>query len=117
MLMISCRNAVTWAYHFSGSSDRGDSPHWTLDPTWLQRVADVVDMATSHDLYVLVNVHHDSRLRLWADLTVSDVNYTMVEEKFYRLWYQIGTKLACTSAMVAFEPLNEAPGETADIAD
>lgn len=115
MLMISCRDAVTWAYHFAGSSNQGDPPDWNIDPAWLQRVADVVDMATSHDLHVLVNVHHDSRL--WADLTVSGVNYTMVEKKFYRLWYQIGTKLACTSALVAFEPLNEAPGETADIAD
>lgn len=110
MLITSCPDAVTWAYHFAG-----DSPEWNIDPAWLQRVADVVDMATSHDLHVLVNVHHDSRL--WADLTVPGVNYTMVEEKFYRLWYLIGTKLACTSALVAFEPLNEAPGETADIAD
>lgn len=114
-LIISCRDAVTWAYHFVGSSNEGDSPNWTVDPAWLQRVADVVHMATSHDLHVLVNVHHNSRL--WADLTVGRVNYTTVEEKFYRLWYRIGTKLACTSALVAFEPLNEAPGETADIAD
>lgn len=38
----------------------------------------------------------------------------MIEEKFYRLWYQIGTKLACKSSLVAFEPINEIPCEDAD---
>jgi endoglucanase len=37
----------------------------------------------------------------------------MIEEKFYRLWYQIGTKLACKSSLVAFEPINEPPCNTA----
>lgn len=38
----------------------------------------------------------------------------MIEEKFYRLWYQIGTKLACKSNMVGFEPINEPPCNNAD---
>jgi endoglucanase len=37
----------------------------------------------------------------------------MIEEKFYRLWYQVGTKLACKSSLVAFEPINEPPCNTA----
>lgn len=37
----------------------------------------------------------------------------MVEEKLYSLWYQIGTKLACKSNLVAFEPINEPPCNTA----
>lgn len=49
----SVRLPVTWAYHFTGSS-----PDWTVDPTWLQRVSDVVDMITSRGLYVIVDVHH-----------------------------------------------------------
>ncbi|KAI3546792.1 endoglucanase B [Colletotrichum filicis] len=110
----SVRIPVTWMNHFIGFSDQGDSPDWTVDPEWLQRVANVVDMATSRDLYVIINVHHDSHF--WADLTVANANYSMIEEKFYRLWYQIGTKLACTPSLVAFEPLNEAPGDTAEIA-
>ncbi|KAJ5981032.1 Immunoglobulin E-set [Penicillium waksmanii] len=96
------RIPVTYAYHFTGSS-----PDWTVDPDWLQRVSDVVDMATSLDLYTIVNVHHDSWI--WADVTASGANITMIEEKFYRLWYQIGTKLACKSSLVAFESINEPP--------
>ncbi|KAF7588893.1 hypothetical protein BBP40_005043 [Aspergillus hancockii] len=103
----SIRVPVTWTHHFTGSS-----PDWTVDPIWLQRVSDVLDMITSRGFYALVNVHHDSWE--WADVTKSDANQTLIEEKFYRLWYQIGTKLACKSSLVAFESINEPPCENAD---
>jgi endoglucanase len=96
-----------------------------VDPAWLQRVSDVLDMITSRGLYAIVNVHHGeiyfSEIALefrtdkgidswiWADVTQSGANLTMIEEKFYRLWYQIGTKLGCKSNMVAFEAINEPP--------
>jgi endoglucanase len=38
----------------------------------------------------------------------------MIEEKFYRLWYQIGTTLGCKSSLVTFEPINEPPCNTAE---
>lgn len=44
---------VTWTHHFSS-----ESPDWTVDPKWLQRVSDVIDMITSRGLYTIVNVHH-----------------------------------------------------------
>ena len=83
-----------------------------MDPTWLQRVSDVVDAVVQRGLYAIVNVHHDATD--WADLTASGANYTMIEEKFYQLWYQIGTQLACKSSLLAFEPINEPPGSTTD---
>ncbi|KAF2856832.1 glycoside hydrolase family 5 protein [Plenodomus tracheiphilus IPT5] len=103
----SVRIPVTWAYHSTTTS-----PTWTLDPTWLQRVSDVIDMALSRNFYVLVNVHHDSWT--WADLTSSSTNVSLVEERLGALWYQIGTKLACKSEKVAFETINEIPGTTAE---
>ncbi|KAL2846655.1 glycoside hydrolase superfamily [Aspergillus pseudoustus] len=103
----SVRLPVTWTHHFTGGS-----PDWTVDPEWLQRVSDVLDMITSRDLYAIVNVHHDSWE--WADVTASGANLTLIEEKFYRLWYQIGTKLACKSNLVAFESINEPPANTAE---
>ena len=98
---------MTWINHFTTGS-----PTWTVDPTWLQRVSDVVDAVIQRNLYALVNVHHDATD--WADLTASGANYTMIEEKFYQLWYQIGTKLACKSSLLAFEPINEPPGSTTE---
>ncbi|KAI9149615.1 endoglucanase B [Paramyrothecium foliicola] len=100
------KSVLTYRDHFTGGS-----PNWTVDPTWLQRVSDVVDMATTRGLYVLTNVHHDSTT--WADITQANANFTLIQEKFYRLWYQIGVKLACKSSLVAFETINEPPANTA----
>lgn len=97
---------VTWAYHFDT-----EAPDYTVNSAWLQRVSDVVDMVIERDMYVLVNVHHDSWT--WADVTQASANYTQIEEKFYRLWFQIGTKLACKTSLLAYEPINEPPGTTA----
>lgn len=55
-------------------------------------------MITSRGFYVIVNVHHDSWT--WADLTKGDTNVAEVEAKLGKLWYQIGTKLACKSEKV-----------------
>ncbi|KAF2146282.1 glycoside hydrolase family 5 protein [Aplosporella prunicola CBS 121167] len=103
----SVRLPVTWHYHLTS-----ESPDWTIDPDWLQRVSDVVDMVTERGFYTIVNVHHDSWI--WADVSQENANLTMIEEKFYRLWSQIGQKLACKSELVAFEPINEPPGTTAE---
>jgi endoglucanase len=46
-------------------------------------------------------------------VSASGANQTMIQEKFYASWLQIGKKLACKSSMVAFEPINEPPGSTA----
>ncbi|CAI6335619.1 unnamed protein product [Periconia digitata] len=103
----SVRLPVTWAYHFTSGS-----PTWDVDPAWLQRVSDVVDQATERGLKALVNVHHDSWT--WADVSAAGANITEIEEKFSRLWFQIATKLACKGSEVAFEPINEPPGTTAE---
>lgn len=44
---------VTYSDHFTSAA-----PNYTVDAAWLQRVSDVVDMATARGLYVLTNVHH-----------------------------------------------------------
>lgn len=46
-------------------------------------------------------------------MSISGANLTMIEEKFYRLWVQIGETLGCKSSLVAFEPINEPPANTA----
>jgi endoglucanase len=96
---------VTWADHFIS-----DYPSYTIDPVWLQRVSDVVDMITSNGLYTFVNAHHDSS---WLDPTVPNANFTMMQEKFYALWYQVGSTLGCKSSLVGFEALNEPAGSSA----
>ena len=76
----------------------------------MQRVEDVVDAALERGLYTIVNAHHEA----WFDLTDPGYNYTDIENQFYSLWSQIGTKLACKSSLLAFEPINEPGANTAD---
>ncbi|KAL2753247.1 glycoside hydrolase family 5 protein [Sodiomyces alcalophilus JCM 7366] len=100
------RIPVTWTnLHSSGS------PDWTIDPTWLQRVADVIDMALARDLYVTVNVHHDSWE--WADVTSPNANIAQIQERFRAIWEQVGEKFACASSRLSFESINEPPANTA----
>ncbi|KAH8888445.1 glycoside hydrolase [Thozetella sp. PMI_491] len=102
----SVRIPVTYAHHYVE-----DEAPWTINTTWLQRVSDVIDMATSRGLYVLTNMHHDSWI--WADVTQSTANVTMIQQKFSASWAQIASKLACKSSLVAFEPINEPPANSA----
>jgi endoglucanase len=99
------RLPITWYDHFVS-----EGPEWTVNATWLQRVSHVVDESISRGFYTIVNVHHDATD--WLDVTAPGANYTEIEEKFYRLWFQIGTKLGCKSSLLAFETMNEPPGTT-----
>ena len=81
----------------------------------MNRVETVVDEALALGLYVVINAHHDSWI--WADPTASGANITMINEKFGRLWSQIGTRFACKSSKLIFEPLNEPVGSNQTSAD
>ncbi|KAF3935462.1 hypothetical protein ABW20_dc0108435 [Dactylellina cionopaga] len=100
----SIRIPVTWTHHFTGAS-----PDWTVDPTWMARVEEVVDMVLSKGLYAILNVHHDS----WEWFDVSVYDNAGVEERFGALWAQIGDRFKCKSEKLLFEPINEPPGTTA----
>jgi endoglucanase len=75
----------------------------------------VLDQITSRGLYAIVNVHHDSWE--WFDFSAPGANVPQIEAKFAALWRQIGAKLACTSSLVAFEPINEPKGSTREHAE
>lgn len=81
----------------------------------MDRVETVVDEALALGLYVVLNAHHDSWI--WADVSASGANITMIEEKFSSLWTQIGTRFACKSSKLIFEPINEPAGTTQEHAD
>ncbi|KAF2741559.1 endoglucanase D precursor [Polyplosphaeria fusca] len=103
----SVRIPVTYTEHFVSGS-----PNWDIDRQWLQRVSDVVDMVLAQNLSAIINVHHDSTS--WADITAPSANISQIEERFYRLWYQVAGKLGCKGSKLGFEPINEIPGTTAE---
>jgi len=61
-------------------------------------------------IYVMVYAHRGSTT--WLDPTVANTNLTIMEGKFYHLWYQIGTKFGCKSHLLAFEAVNEPSGSS-----
>jgi endoglucanase len=81
----------------------------------MDRVETVVDEALSRGFSVVLNAHHDSWV--WADVSASGANISMIEEKFSSLWFQIGKRFACKSSKLIFEPLNEPSGSTKEHAD
>jgi endoglucanase len=103
----SVRIPVTYTHHFLS-----EAPDYQVDPAWLQRVDDVINMALERDLYVVTNVHHDSWE--WADVSKEGADIPAINEKFEKLWVQIATKLACKPSLVAFESINEPPATTAE---
>ncbi|KFX98991.1 hypothetical protein V490_02012 [Pseudogymnoascus sp. VKM F-3557] len=106
----SIRIPVTWADHITTQS-----PNWTIDTAWMDRVEEVVDWAITRDLWVVLNVHHDSWE--WADVTQAGADLAMIEEKFSALWAQIGDRFKCKSSKLILEPINEFPGDTQEHGD
>jgi endoglucanase len=74
-----------------------------------------VDYAITNNLYAVVNAHHDSWS--WLNPDVAGFNTTQALEKFYQLWFQIGTTLGCKPSLLAFETINEPSGDATIAAD
>ncbi|KFA49921.1 hypothetical protein S40293_01290 [Stachybotrys chartarum IBT 40293] len=100
------RIPITHQDHFISGA-----PDYILDPAWLDRIVEVLSYVTSQGLYALVNSHHDS---WWLDPSNTALTADEKEEKYYRMWYQVASRLACQSSKVAFEPLNEPSGQGED---
>ncbi len=104
------RIPVTWAKHM------GPGPDYVIEPSWLERVEEVVGHARAAGLYSIINVHHDG-----ADgftgvewLTLNDAkgettpeNNAAVRARFVAVWTQIARHFAQQSADLLFESMNE----------
>lgn len=80
-----------------------DSNNYQIDDAYMNRIKEVVDWAISNDMYVVLNVHHDTVH--WLDLR----NYSdEVLLKFQRIWEQIADRFKDYDEHLIFESLNEA---------
>lgn len=76
----------------------------TIDPDWLARYKEVIQWALDEDLYVMVNLHHDSWIWLSAwDGSKESPEYT----RFVQLWEQLAEALKDMPEQVCFETINE----------
>jgi endoglucanase len=104
------RIPVTWSLH------TGPAPDFTIDPTWLARVAEVVDYAHDAGLYAIINVHHDGADGLqkveWLTLNdgsgaITEENNRAVRARFAAVWRQIAATFAGYGEELMFEAMNE----------
>lgn len=93
----SIRLPVTWGQH------EGPAPAYTIDPAWLAKVRQVVDWALAEDLYVLLNLHHDS----WMWLNTLPTAHDSVLARYTATWTQLAAAFRDTSPRLAFESVNE----------
>lgn len=93
----SIRIPVTWGQHMGGA------PSYTIDPAYMARVQEVVDWALDADLYVMINMHHDS----WQWISYMESNHDEVLAKYNAAWTQIADRFKNHSPKLMFEAINE----------
>lgn len=93
----SVRIPITW------SNRHGPAPSYPIDATFLNRVRQVVDWALARDLYVMINLHHDS----WQWINTYPTDRTGVLNRYNALWTQIATAFRNHSPKLVLESINE----------
>lgn len=78
------------------------TPPYTIDPLWLERVQTVAGWATSRGMRAIVNSHDDR----WLDVA-DEVVFAAQLPRFLAIWSQISTAFAQFSPLLSFEPYNE----------
>lgn len=93
----SIRIPVTWNEHI------GSAPNYTINTAYMDRVQEVVAWALDADLFVMINVHHDS----WLWISHMENNRNEVVAKYNAIWTQIANRFKHHSNKLMFESVNE----------
>ena len=91
------RIPVTWYTHMD--------ENYTVDPAWMARVHEAVDMALECDMYVILNIHHDTGEKGW--LHASKTGLEENKRIFTLLWQQIAESFRDYDDRLMFENFNE----------
>lgn len=84
-----------------------DKTTYTIDPTWLDRVYEVVSWCVSNDMYVVLNAHWDNG---WLEDNIfkaAKQSAIVAEQK--AIWTQVATKMNAFDEHLLFAACNE-PG-------
>lgn len=93
----SIRLPVTWDDH------QGPGPDYAIEADYLDRVEEVVGWALDADLYVVLNIHHDS----WIWIADMNANRTEVEARYESIWTTLADRFKDASPKLLFESVNE----------
>jgi endoglucanase len=104
------RIPITWSKHM------GPAPDFAIEPSWFERVDQVVGYARNAGLYAVINVHHDGADGLkgvqWLALKDANgettaANNSQVRARFIAVWTQIAKHFANAGEELLFESMNE----------
>ncbi|MBE5779325.1 MAG: glycoside hydrolase family 5 protein [Clostridiales bacterium] len=90
------RIPVSWHNHVD--------ENFQIDKEWLDRVAEVADYALAHDMYVIINIHHDTDRNFYYP---DEEHYEQSEKYIIAIWTQVAARFADYDDHVIFECINE----------
>jgi endoglucanase len=89
------RIPVTWDW------STGEAPDYKISDAFMNRVQEVVDYAIANDVFVILNIHHET----WHYPT--EDNYEAASDRLKKIWTQIGNRFKGYDEKLIFEGLNE----------
>ena len=99
------RLPVTWGTMID------DENGYAINEEWLSRVQDIADYAVRHDMYVIINIHHDGAEQTgWLRIAADEEQFQTVKAKFAAVWQQIATTFRDYDEHIIFECMNEVTG-------
>lgn len=101
----SVRIPITWLGQF------GEAPDFTINPAWLNRIAEVVGYAEKAGLKAIINIHHDGADGShWLNPKGCAADPTLQESTIAQIkaiWSQIARRFADKDHFLIFESFNE----------
>ncbi len=91
------RIPITWYRHVL------DDGKFTINPAFMARIKEVVDMAYAEGLYVIINMHHEA----WLNTKTMDKDYEKIGVQLAAMWKQIAAAFADYDQHLIFESMNE----------
>lgn len=91
------RIPVTWYRQLSKDGQ------FTINPAFMARIKEVVDMARDEGLFVILNMHHEE----WLNCKDLDTKYEQIGVQLAAIWRQIADTFADYDQHLIFEGMNE----------
>jgi aryl-phospho-beta-D-glucosidase BglC (GH1 family) len=88
-----------------------DEDKMKIDPAWLDRVKEVVELCVANDIYVVLNTHGDNG---WLENNVNAANQETINAKLKALWEQIATTMRDFDEHLIFAGMNEPAVDNAE---
>lgn len=86
----------------------GPGPNHTIDPSWLNRIQQVVDYGYNRGLHVIINMHGDGYKTVNGSWLICDApSQAGIKAKYQKTWQQIANRFKDYDQRLILESMNE----------